>query len=501
MGRRVLARRTACAAAALAFPWFDRVSAAPAQTGPQRPLDPLDRELELPAAGARRLTVPRVDFAALSGARGVSGPFGRVELAKVESEELPVIVEAHDGSAKLDVSGRSISVRYGTGSGAIVLGTAGVTFGTGKPAPWDAATVSRLFRELAADQDKSRGALLLRSTLQTSYPVAAAREGAGMGKRMASSVHRAALGMSKAGCTTRTVSETVTRTITETIAVVKTAQEQYQECFDRETSRRPCESAGPLAGVCAAGLCAAQAFIDMVVRFVDVVVTVAEQVTRDVVTCTAVKLGEIRNPFTLGTLRGAVDLRVPTLSFDAKTIKQAKKLLGDLVGFLGPFGQCLVGGEWSIAEADLGFSGGEAAVPYGVRVCISSRCASKLTPDEMLLPGGAAWKAAMELLASLSPSFKASVAALGIAPPKAILAAAAAVPELVSAAAAVILGVVILAMLYGTAISAQLAAHELLGSFDDGTVCIEHPSFALGLIKIATVGFVPSELIPPIVTG
>lgn len=502
MSRRVLARRVACAAAAaVALPWFDVARAAPGKSGPGVPRDLLDGKTELPPGALRRLTVPRIDFDALAGARGVKGPFGRVELAKVDAEELPVIVEAHDGSAKFDMTGRSVSVRYGTGATAVVLGTAGVKFGAGKQEPWSASTVSRLFREIAADQDKSRGALLLRSTLQTSYPVAAVREGAGIGKAMAGSVRKASRGFSRAGCTTKTVTDTVTRSITDTIALVKTAEEQYQECYDREIVRHPCDLAGVGAGACAAGICAAKALVDLVVGFVEVVVTVAEQVTRDVVTCAAVKLGEIRNPWTLDTLRGATELRGPKLAFDAKTIKAAKKLLADLTGFLGPFAECLVGGEWSLAEADAGFAGGDAAVPYGVKVCISSKCASKLTLEQMLFPGLSGWNAALQLLAALSPAFKASVATLGIVPTEAMVAAVAVAPELVSAAAALILGVVILAMIYGTAISAQLTVHKLRGSFEDGTVCIEHASFALAFIKVASFGFVPSELIPPIVTG
>jgi hypothetical protein len=38
-------------------------------------------------------------------------------------------------------------------------------------------------------------------------------------------------------------------------------------------------------------------------------------------------------------------------------------------------------------------------------------------------------------------------------------------------------------------------------NFADGVVNIEHPTFALALIKLATIGTVPSELFPPIVTG
>jgi hypothetical protein len=60
----------------------------------------------------------------------------------------------------------------------------------------------------------------------------------------------------------------------------------------------------------------------------------------------------------------------------------------------------------------------------------------------------------------------------------------------------------VLVLIYGTAIAAQLWLHRnLTNTFDDETVCIEHPTFVLALIKIATFTLVPAELIPPIVAG
>jgi hypothetical protein len=76
-----------------------------------------------------------------------------------------------------------------------------------------------------------------------------------------------------------------------------------------------------------------------------------------------------------------------------------------------------------------------------------------------------------------------------------------AAPRSGCSAAALVLGFVILALIYGTALVAQLTVHEQIGSFADGVVDIEHPTFALALIKLATLTLVPAELVPPIVTG
>jgi hypothetical protein len=76
------------------------------------------------------------------------------------------------------------------------------------------------------------------------------------------------------------------------------------------------------------------------------------------------------------------------------------------------------------------------------------------------------------------------------------------VPPAVTAAAAIILAFVLLALIYGTAISAQLFFQQhFTNNFAHGVVYIEHPTFALALIKLATIGTAPAELFPPIVTG
>jgi hypothetical protein len=203
-----------------------------------------------------------------------------------------------------------------------------------------------------------------------------------------------------------------------------------------------------------------------------------------------------------GPIKAAVPQ--PRADFGTKDIEGALKFLKQIGGFLGPFGNCLVDGKWSLAqlETPIDFGGGNVAIPYGVKVCIDATCAEQLSADQIFGELTASWGAALGALAALSPAFAAEVAGLGIVATPAIAALVAALPPAVVTVAALILAFIILALIYGTAISAQLFIHRhMTDNFADGTVCIEHATFALGLIKLATLGFAPAELIPPIVTG
>jgi hypothetical protein len=194
----------------------------------------------------------------------------------------------------------------------------------------------------------------------------------------------------------------------------------------------------------------------------------------------------------------------PAATFGAKELEAALKLVKDIGSFLGPFGTCLANGQWSLAQLQtpIDFGGGTIALPYGVKVCISADCASRLSLDGLVGELTTSWTAALGALAALSPEFAAAVSPLGILAAPAAAGVAATAPPAIAAIAALILAFIILALIYGTAISGQLFIHKnFTGNFADGTVCIEHATFALALIKLASYGVAPSELIPPIVTG
>lgn len=257
--------------------------------------------------------VPFIKFTKSKVAEGAIGPFGEVRVFEVADEILPVYISAPDGSAVMDMTGRNPFVRYGNDATAITLTGDGVEFGKGqKLKSWNADVVKELIAALSKDRKKARAAMLLRSALHTSYPVAvagmksskqsaqsesvpaflaASYSKAAKNKRMGAAIKKGTSAFTQPNfwtCTTSFVTETVTRTITDVTEVIKTELEQYQECYDREVSKKPCsEVAFSLgAGPCAAAICVLKGYVDIVVGFVEVVVgVVTEEVVRTVVTC------------------------------------------------------------------------------------------------------------------------------------------------------------------------------------------------------------------------
>ena len=156
-------------------------------------------------------------------------------------------------------------------------------------------------RHFAKDRKKAQGVMLLRSALHTSYPIAVAQSKSLMGKRMGASMAKGATGFGRGAmnCVTKTVTDIVVRTVTDVIQVVKDAEKQYQECYDREIVKDPCKSAGLMAGACAAVICAATEFVDLVVGFVEVFINGCRRDNPQVMACTIPKVGEWPNPCTI----------------------------------------------------------------------------------------------------------------------------------------------------------------------------------------------------------
>jgi hypothetical protein len=305
-------------------------------------------------------------------------------------------------------------------------------------------------------------------------------------------------------CTTRIVTATVTSTIIKAVEVIKSAEKQYHECYDQYVKQDPCKSLPFGQGLCAVGICKLIEFVDIVSGFVEIITTVAEEVKREVVTCVLPKLGEWPNPWNIpdGPIRTAI--AQPKVVFGKKEIDDALTLLGSIPGLLGPFGKCFFAGEWSLAQLDtqLKLGGTSVVIPYGVKVCLTAECATQLSIDAILGETLAGWGGALSVLAALDAGAAASLATIGIVPSAAVAASIVAVPEAVIAAATIILLFILIALLWGTAISGQLYLHKnYTNNFADGKVCIEHPSLAIALIEIVTLGVIPAYLIPPIVTG
>src|SRR4051794_15045455 len=98
-----------------------------------------------PAARKPTLKLPVVRFRRSAKGDGVIGPYGEVRTFKVRNEVLPVFASAVDGSAVMDLTGRSVFVRYGgKGPSSITLTPTGVMFGSAKARPWRKDVVKEL---------------------------------------------------------------------------------------------------------------------------------------------------------------------------------------------------------------------------------------------------------------------------------------------------------------------------------------------------------------------
>ena len=365
--------------------------------------------------------VPFIKFTKSKVAEGAIGPFGEVRVFEVADEILPVYISAPDGSAVMDMTGRNPFVRYGNDATAITLTGDGVEFGKGqKLKSWNAEVVKELIAALSKDRKKARAAMLLRSALHTSYPVAvagmksskqsaqsesvpaflaASYSKAAKNKRMGAAIKKGTSAFTQPNfwtCTTSFVTETVTRTITDVTEVIKTELEQYQECYDREVSKKPCSEVafGLGAGPCAAAKCVLEGYVDIVVGFVEVVVgVVTEEVVRTVVTCNpreAKIIKEWLNPWFIDQPQRVSGVAIGNVSsaadapFNLEDVTKALEFLKGITDFLGPFGKCFLDAKWSFAEINtqIEFGGKDLAIPYGIKVCISSACAKKLTVQE-----------------------------------------------------------------------------------------------------------------------
>jgi hypothetical protein len=472
-------------------------------------------ELAKAMAGIKLTAVPPKIAQYITTNDGVSGPWGEVRVGRAGGVALPVLIQSADKLGIISLAQKQPAVTIGVDrADGITLTSEGVAFGKGaKPEPWSAALVSKLVKTLASDRQKTRALMQLRAAFMSAYPVYLAATKSTTDKRVAALYDKSSRSsMSNAGCTTSTVTDTVEHVVTEAVEQWKSAEKQYQECFDHETSGAAglaCSlaPAGLARDACAATVCSAKGFVDVLLAVYTVTHTVTEQVVRTVVTCATALKGAYKNAWNIidRSLPGLEKPGATPAKISEKDVSAALDLLKAATGPFGAFATCLINGKWSLEsiEAPLVMVDGNVAIPYGVRVCIGADCAHKLTIQGAGSELAAAWPAAVTLLGALSPDFIAFAASVGIpvTVPGAVAAAVAALPPAAVIAASLILAVIILALIYGTAIAGQLTVAEALGAFSDGEVCIVHPTIALAMIKALMLGNAPTELVPPIVVG
>lgn len=476
--------RNAIAGVLLTMPWLRTVEAAAAAPSP-------------------------VKFTRNRTGDGVVGPFGEVRVVNSSGVILPAFVTATGGLASMNLAVRAPTVQIGADDTMILLTSAGVQFGkAAAPKPWTADTVRALIESIAKDPKKARGAMLLRSALHTTMPVAAIQLKGQMDKKFSTAMAKGTRGlgsssMQSINCRTVTITDTVVKYVTEYVDVWKTAEKQYQECYDREVRGDNCKWLGGGAGACAAGICLLKGFVDVVIGVAEVVTRVVEEVTRRIIVCTKAAIGTWPNPWDIPGFLSKVGIGQPAATFSSGDIAEAIKLLKQFTGFFGVYGGCLLNGTWTLQQltTPLDLGGGKVVLPYGVKVCVTSKCAEQMALSNV---GGellASWSGALSILAAFSPELMAFAASLGIPASAAVVTAIASLPPVVVACAALILGFILAVLYYGTMIAGQLEYHRLFTTnFSDGVVCIEHPTFALALISVITT--VPATtIIPPIVTG
>jgi hypothetical protein len=362
---------------------------------------------------------------------------------------------------------------------------------------------------------KAAALLQLRAALFTTFPHVVDELKAGIDRQFQGIMNSAAVqyGITAISCTTRTVTETITETVERATEVWKSAEQQYQECFARETSGAAglaCSllPAGDLRNVCAATACGLRGFVDVLVGVVTVLVEISREVTRRIVTCVSGGFRALPNPFNpiapaLPGLGRAQPSNLPSQEDVTGAIDFLKQFAASLSGAFGSMFNCLLDGQWSIASAGtpIQTSSGRLTIPYGVRVCISAACAQQFTVSAV---GGeliSSWSALITLLAALSPEVLAALPAGSVAVPAALAAVIAALPAGVVQAALILALFALMVLVYGSIIVGQMTLAEALGAFSDGRVCLEHPTLALAMITALTIGLVPAHLAPPIVTG
>lgn len=468
-----------------------------------------ERSFRMPGKGLPTLYTPTAD--------GMRGPWGMVRAMVIDGELCPFFMQTADKGGMFDFGGRTATIRLGDEASGLTITPEGWTIGKGKGKPTPLAGNLRvLAKAIRSNRAWTKSAMQLRATHATAWPVMIAKQKQPIGKGQAGGL----LGVWKdlggaAKCTTTVITDTVERTVERVVERVRTAQQQYEVCYDTAVHDREggCgwlgagpQPSGP-AQVCAATYCRGLQFVDIVTDLFTVFETVVEEVTREVVTCTAPVRGRLPDLFDLPDFPQFPELKEPDFIrnirdgiMSTQDVLRAVALLRQHVdgalARLGPF-RCFLEGDWSIAALPLVAGIG---IPFGIDICISTACARTLTLDSIAGQAADALGTALSLLAT----FHSGVAtALGIAPIAELAAAASAIGPVGMAAGAAIACLLIATIFHAVMISGQLTvALRFTDVGADGKVCFHHPTLAAALISAVTLGSLsPVLLTPPLLMG
>jgi hypothetical protein len=424
-------------------------------------------------------------------------------------EAVPIAVEAAQARGSVDLRGKLPAIRIGEDARGILLTPTGIRLpNSPRVQAWSKASVASLLRLLAADTQLQRDAFLLRAAAFTLYPEYLRRSGATAPKTLATRQSRAAGRLARFGkkssgatdtCRVETLVEETERVVRRNQDVVLTAAQQFQRCtdacFDRHLDRGRNDVIG--FAVCEAG-CIATGFVDLVVGTLEVLDTIVETVTRQVLVCAVRPLPDhLPGPFRGWAaprlegvnLAGAVGTQA---AMPADVVAKAADIVVKMVKSLPGAIRCIAEGEWSITElSDVGVDvPGLGAVPLGVTVCMDHECAMKLLGAGL---GADAFGIISSLVALASGGgIEAAVVAAGVTG-----AAVAGVTQAVLA----LLAVLIVLMVHLLIVAGQIVTMEALGLIDAG-VCITHPSLPVILAGVANplAGLVALGNMPLLVT-
>ena len=439
------------------------------------------------------------------------GEFGSLRLALIgdgaRQSAIPVIIRTPDSRASIDLSGSSPQIRIGVGSSAILLEPNGVRLKADRsPRRWSESSVSAVLDQLASSPALLSDLFALRSAAFALYPEYLARTGKTSNKALAQ--HQARSGAQIAGfgrkrseenCKLENVVEETTRTVRTTVELILTAAERYAACSDRCDRRFLPRGREDLIGfgLCEAE-CLASGFVDLVVGTIELVETLVETVTRQVLVCALRPIKDhLIDPFRgrfdarphAGLLAGATGVQT---AIPADVLAKATDVLVKMVKSLPAAIQCIATGQWSITELQtVGLDvAGIGQVPLGVTVCMDHECAMKLIGAGL---GAEAFSIISSLIALASGGGVAgAVAAAGIAG-----AAAAIVVQVVLA----MLAVLIVMLVHLMIVAGQILVYESLGLIEQG-ICITHPSLPVILAGVANplLGLLALGNIPLVVT-
>jgi hypothetical protein len=344
----------------------------------------------------------------------------------------------------------------------------------------------------------------LRASLISAYPVHLDTSNTRTDARVARALGRLENDAGDSDC--ELTEAEVTRAVSEFTNVWRTAEEQYQQCIDYETSgaRELGCTYAPDRRLCAEVVCRAKEFVDLIVGVIETVNVVTETVLVQPIFC-AFPAAEAayRHGWTIAQTPIPVGLEMPGTAAQQVTaaeVEAARRFVQEAAAALAPFAACMLESSWTVAlaGAPIPTADGKLAIPYRISVRLSAACAQGLgnvVTDAALASG---WSSGLVLLAALNSLV---AAALGIVVPAALMAATATLSAGTAMAASLLVTFILLTQVHRTMLASQVAVASQAGALVDGAAVIEHKTLAIAALVALVRGASVADVEPPVVLG